>query len=402
MQKNIPPIPANEMERLMALSDFNLDPVLGESFKDLLKLAAKIAGTEISLVNLIDSYTQWSVAAHGIELEQMPREDSVCQYTIMGDVPFEVKELHNDDRFKDKFYVTDDPHLRYYFGIPLKFQQYHLGALCVLDKNAKTLTAEKIEMLQIIAEEVVNRLKVHKYIEQLRNNITDVTHTQNKVMHDIRGPIAGIIGLAEIISQQGQANDMDEVLDFISMMYKGGKSVLELADDILGSEKKKSQMKSNELNLASFKERLERLYGPQARSKNIELEVKVDETDNSLAFPQNKLIQIAGNLISNAIKFTPAMGRVMVLLELKGIDKVTLDITVKDTGEGISQQRIAELLADNTTSTDGTAGETGYGFGLQLVKHLIKSSNGTLNITSAPGDGTAFIVSLPAAVRALK
>lgn len=397
-----PPIPTNEMDRLIALSDFNIDPILDESFKELLKLAAKIAGTEISLVNLIDSYTQWSVSAHGIELEQMPREDSVCQYTIVGDTPFEVKELHNDERFKDKFYVTGDPHLRYYFGIPLKYQQYNLGALCVLDKNAKVLTAEKVEMLEIIAEEVVNRLKVHKYIEQLRNNITDVTHTQNKVMHDIRGPIAGIIGLAEIISQQGKESDMDEVLDFISMMYKGGKSVLELADDILVGEKKKSQMKSNELNLGTFKERLERLYGPQARTKNIELEVIVVDTEKSLAFPQNKLIQIAGNLISNAIKFTPAMGRVTVLLELKGVEKVTLNITVKDTGEGISNERIAELMADNTTSTDGTAGETGYGFGLQLVKHLIKSAGGTLNITSEPRGGTAFMVSLPASVRELK
>lgn len=58
----------------------------------------------------------------------------------MGYTPFEVKELHNDERFLDKFYVTSDPHLRYYFGIPLRYQQYNPGALCVLDKNAKTLT----------------------------------------------------------------------------------------------------------------------------------------------------------------------------------------------------------------------------------------------------------------------
>ncbi len=73
MQKIIPPIPKIEMERLVALSNFNIDPILDESFKDLLKLAAKIGGTEISLVNLIDSFTQWSVSAHGIELEQMTR-----------------------------------------------------------------------------------------------------------------------------------------------------------------------------------------------------------------------------------------------------------------------------------------------------------------------------------------
>jgi len=390
------------MERIIALSDFNMEPNLEDSFKDLVKLAAKIAGAEISLVNLIDSYTQWSVSRHGIDLEQMPREDSVCQYTIMGDTPFEVQELHNDERFKDKFYVAGDPHLRYYFGIPLKYQQYNLGALCILDKNAKVLTAEKIEMLEIIAEEVVNRLKVHKYIEQLRNSITDVTHTQNKVMHDIRGPIAGIMGLAEIISQQGKENNMDEVLDFINMMYRGGKSVLELADDILVGEQKKSQMKNNELNLGTFRERLERLYSPQARSKNILLTITVADAGKSLAFPQNKLVQIAGNLVSNAIKFTPAMGNVLVSLELKGAEAMSLHITVKDTGEGISQERITELMADNTTSTQGTAGESGYGFGLQLVKHLIKSSGGTLNITSEQGAGTSFMVSLPATVRELK
>lgn len=402
MQDNSQPIPGNEMERVIALSDFNIDPTLEESFKDLVKLAAKIAGTDISLINLIDSYTQWSVSTHGIEIEQMPREDSVCQHTIMGDKPFEVQELHNDDRFKNKFYVADDPHLTYYFGVPLKYQQYNLGALCVLDKKPKQLTAEKVEMLQIIAEEIVNRLKVHKYIEQLRNNISEVKNTQNKVMHDIRGPIAGIIGLAEIIAQQGKANDMDEVLEFITMMYKGGKSVLELADDILVGEKKKSQLKANELNLYTFKERLERLYTPQARSKNIELTVKVADAGKELAFPQNKLIQIAGNLISNAIKFTPAMGRVDVALSLTGIEKVMLNISVKDTGEGIDEARINELLSDNTTSTSGTAGETGYGFGLQLVKHLIKSSGGTLNIASTPGSGTEFLVGLPAAVRELK
>lgn len=77
------PMPEKEMERLLALTDFDLDySNLQENFKDLTKLAAKVSGTDISLVNLIDSYTQWTVSSHGLLLEQMPREESVCQYTI--------------------------------------------------------------------------------------------------------------------------------------------------------------------------------------------------------------------------------------------------------------------------------------------------------------------------------
>ena len=384
------------MERILALSDFSTDPTaFNNSLKDLVKLAAMVAGTEISLVNLIDAYTQWSVSAYGLEIEQMPREDSVCQYTIMGDQPHEVKDLDTDARFKDKFYVVDAPNVKYYFGVPLKYEQYNLGALCMLDKQNKTLSPEKVEMLEVIAEEVVNRLKVHKYIDQLRDKIKEVKNTQNKVMHDIRGPIAGIIGLAEIINEQGRQNDLDQVLEFINMIHKGGKSVLELADDILTTEKSKKQLKANELNLHVFREKLERLYVSQARSKNVELAINISEEGEPQAFPQSKLMQIAGNLISNAIKFAPRFGKVTVLLSITSTDSSVLNISVTDTGEGMDEQRIAQLLGDNSVSTDGTAGETGYGFGLQLVKHLVKAGGGSLSITSQPGAGAQFTVTLP-------
>jgi len=88
------PIPEDEFNRLVQLADYDLDnSELESSLKDLTKLAAKVAGTDISLVNLIDSFTQWSVASEGIAIKQIPREDSVCQYTIMNNQPFEIKDL---------------------------------------------------------------------------------------------------------------------------------------------------------------------------------------------------------------------------------------------------------------------------------------------------------------------
>src|SRR5580698_3841860 len=106
------PIPANEMDRILSLSEFDIDfSAHQDNFKDLAKLAAKVAGTEISLVNLIDTFTQWTISNHGLNMDQMPREDSVCQYTILNGEYFEVENLAADTRFKDKFYVTDDPNL---------------------------------------------------------------------------------------------------------------------------------------------------------------------------------------------------------------------------------------------------------------------------------------------------
>jgi len=186
-----PPIPQNEDERVWALTEFDIDYTdTSDLLKDLVELAAKIAGTKISLVNLIDTYTQWTVANFGLPIEQMKREDSVCQYAIMQEDSFEVKSLSSDDRFKDKYYVVDNPNLEYYFGIPLATQEgYNLGALCVLDTTAKTLSPEKVELLKIVAKEVVNRLSTIKYIQNLKSKVVEVKrpikkwHTISEVLY---------------------------------------------------------------------------------------------------------------------------------------------------------------------------------------------------------------------------
>ncbi|BFG70953.1 GAF domain-containing sensor histidine kinase [Sediminibacterium sp. KACHI17] len=395
------PLPEKEMQRVIELSEFDLDySSLQENFKDLAKLAAKVAGTNISLVNMIDSFTQWTVSNFGLEIEQMPREDSVCQYTIVSDQFFEVKDLSADDRFKDKFYVKDDPNLRYYFGVPLQTSDgLPLGALCVLDTIGKEVSPEKVEMLKIIADEIVNRLMVIRVINGLKNRVKEAKETQKKIAHDIRGPLSGIVGLAQLISEQGNDNKLEDVLQLVSMIQKGGHSLLELADEILSAEKKidnpSHEAGANEYNLLSFKEKIEKLFAPQAANKNITFRVVTDSKTEDIPFSKNKLLQITGNLISNAIKFTPLNGQVTVQLSIVISRTKKLSIKVTDTGSGMDQDTIHQILYGEQESTEGTSGEKGYGFGLMLVKHLIIKLNGSLNIESEPNKGTTFSIELP-------
>jgi signal transduction histidine kinase len=399
---NVPPIAENEMDRVIKLSDLDIDySDIHEALKDLTKLAAKVAGTEISLINLIDSFTQWSVSNYGLDLLPMPRENSVCQYTIVAKEHFEVKDLSADDRFRNKFYVEGPPALRYYFGVPLQTDDgFNLGALCVLDKTGKEITPEKIELLKIIAKEIVNRLMTMKVIEGLHDRVKEANEARKKAAHDIRGPLGGIIGLAQIISEQGDANRMEEVLEFINLIQQSGNSLLELTDAILATEKKvqaKANAPSgNEFNLATLKEQLGKLYAPQAINKHIDFKVNIVSATQTSTFPKNKLLQIAGNLISNAMKFTPANGRIVVDLDLVG-DKSqnTLKIIVSDSGVGIDESCINEILKGAATSTGSTGGEQGYGFGLALVKYLVDTLKGTMHIRSKSGEGTVFTVALP-------
>lgn len=395
------PFPKNEDERVWALTEYDIDySDVSSLLKDLVELAAKIAGTQISLVNLIDTYTQWTVANFGLPLEQMNREDSVCQYAILNNDAFEVKSLSSDDRFKDKFYVVDKPNLEYYFGIPLATADGHnLGALCVLDTAAKELSPEKVELLKIVAKEVVNRLTTIKYIQSLKSKVNQVNENNKKVAHDIRGPLSGIIGLAQMVTEHGQGQKLDDILEIMKLIQRAGNSLLDLATEILNAEDLQARgvIVAEEFTLLRFKEKLERLYAPQAANKQIELLLKVKIGQEQKPIPKNKLLQIAGNLITNAIKFTDNGGKISVDLNIHsnpGAGQI-LEIEVADSGVGLTQNEMEDILKGIKASSSGTTGEKGYGFGLSLVKRLIDELNGTLSIESELGKGTRFKVSLP-------
>lgn len=387
-----------ELERVINLAEYDIEyQGFKKSFDDLTELAAAIAGTNVSLINLIDSYTQWTIANYGMDLEQMPRADSVCQYTIQEKDHFEIADLSKDDRFKDKSYVAGAPLLKYYYGIPLSADGHNIGALCVLDQEAKYLSADKVHHLRTIANEIIYRLKSQKEIDGLSIQLSEIKATQNKLAHDVRGPLSGIISLTSFIKEQGAENKIDEVLEFNDMINKSCHSLVAMSDDILNGYKKQLVSSvGNTFKLSDLKERLEHLYTLQAKSKNIDFAVTVDGNGNSvLFFPKNVLTHIIGNLIANAIKFTSSKGRVQVSIHLLKIEyRDAMRVVVKDSGIGMSLETIDKIMSGNATSTSGTGGEAGFGFGLALVKHLIDELSGSLKIVSVPGEGTSFDILL--------
>ncbi|MFC4211296.1 GAF domain-containing sensor histidine kinase [Pedobacter lithocola] len=393
--ENPRPIPANEVERLKVLADFDPDYTdLQSNFENLTALAAKISGSHISLVNLIDSFTQWSVSNYGLDVDQMPREESICQYTISGEDHFEISDLSIDERSKDFFYVGSPLNLRHYFGVPLKTPGgYNIGALCVMDETAKTLSPDKIDLLKLLAKEVVDKLINLKITQNLKNELDESKKSQRKAAHDIRGPLSGVTGIIDIIRKRDIQNQISDILDYMKMIENSTKGVLTLTEEILNQEK---ALKSDDFTVITFKDRLEKLYAPQAKAKNIFFKVIVGNANNDVNFSKYKLLTIAGNLISNAIKFSSDYGTVTVKLDLSVIDKEkTLKIDVSDNGNGLSQESVDKILNGHLESSDGTMGERGYGLGLPMVSENVHSLNGKMEITSQEGWGTNFEITIP-------
>ena len=402
--RKVLPVPTNEMERLLALNELELDySDLDHCFADLTRLAAKIAGTSISMISLIDTFTQWSVAPYGIEIRQTPREQSVCQYTILEENSggMEVNDLSSDERFKDRSYVAEFPYLKYYFGIPLKINDnLQVGSLCVMHDDYKNLSIDQKEMLEIIAIQIVNRIKIKHSLGVLKRQIQEANAAKNNVAHDIRGPLGGIIGLAEIIQIQGDTIPLEELLSYVSLIEKSGRSVLDLTGEILSASQDLQGInigpEDHEFMLPTLKAKILDMFGPQAMAKQISLIVNISPIYYEIPFPKTNILQILGNLISNSIKFTAAGGRVEVNLDMEILERQkNLKITVKDSGIGMSLEKIEEILKGSASSSDGTFGEKGYGFGLNLVNQLVTKLKGQMLIKSARGEGAEFELILP-------
>ncbi len=390
--------PKNELERITALAAYDADyDSLSKNFEDLTQMAARITGTEISLINLLDNYTQWTIAKHGIALEHMPREESICQHTIMQNSGFEVPDLTADNRFKSLDYVAGEAKLKYYFGVPLTTSDgYNLGALCVLSKSSKELNPEKKELLNFVAVEVVNRLDYIKQIETLKQKVKQLTDTKRMLAHDIRGPLSGIIGLSQLGYEEGTNGDTTELLDYMRLIYESGRSAITLLEDILNAELNNTQQSpDNCYTLHKLKDKLTDLFAPRALKKELQFSVNISFDTADHQFPKKQLLQIIANLVSNAIKFTPEGRQITVNLTITIEPEVKLCIQVIDTGVGMNQMQVKALLEGAGHSTTGTHGEIGYGLGLTLVKQIVDNMNGTLAIDSIIGGGTTFDIILP-------
>ncbi len=386
-----------EFERVLKLSEYDIDytsdnPLL----TDLSKLAAYVTDKPISQINLVGPNTQWILSSFGIDLNQIARNESICQYTILESDSFEASDLDQDKQFKDREYVKGDLALRYYFGVPIKTQDGHnIGSICVMDNKSNPLSPLQIELLKTIAINVIHILDQNKILRDLEIEIEKMEQTSKKLSHDIRGPVNGIIGLSQIAKEQLSNKVYDDIENINEMILKGGQSIIDLADEILSEVKTHELPHLDYITLPNLKEKLTALYSPQAYSKDIEFKITLEKDHSTVQFSRKNLLQIIGNLLSNAFKFTSANGTINLVLSLETeVDKDILAVQVVDSGIGMLESQVEKLNNLGGYSTSGTNNERGFGFGFQIAKKMIETMNGELDIHSKPGVGTSITVKL--------
>ncbi|MDE2344252.1 MAG: EAL domain-containing protein [Betaproteobacteria bacterium] len=167
----VAPLPFDEAERLQALQacallDTPRDPLLD----DITALAARICGTPMALITLVDRSRQWFKSVHGLTgITETARDISFCSHAILSDTLLEVPDALHDVRFHDNPLVIHQPGIRFYAGMPLRDAGGHaLGTLCVLDRQPRVLSEDQRAALHTLSQLALPLLQQRRMSEALR------------------------------------------------------------------------------------------------------------------------------------------------------------------------------------------------------------------------------------------
>jgi signal transduction histidine kinase len=216
--------------------------------------------------------------------------------------------------------------------------------------------------------------------------------------HELRTPLNAIIGFAEVIHNQfkGPVGN-PQYVDFARSIHESGRHLVGIINDILDLSKVEAGKADLEEDVISVTEMIDHatdVMHQAIEAAELRLEVQVDPGLPEILVDARKINQVLLNIISNAVKFTPAGGRIRV--QARRAADSGIEIAVVDSGVGIAEDELDEVLKPFVQSRDAERRRVqGTGLGLPLADQLIKLHGGTLTLGSTRGIGTTVTVHLP-------
>ena len=154
-----------EAARLQALDRFDiLDTPREASFDRIVRLIRTVLDVPIAIVSVFDGHRQWYKACEGLATSEAARKDTFCRYTILQDSPLIVEDATKDPRFADNPHVRNDPHIRFYAGVPLRTADGHnIGSVCAIGHKPREFGPRETAILQDFADLAMDQLEMRQH-----------------------------------------------------------------------------------------------------------------------------------------------------------------------------------------------------------------------------------------------
>jgi PAS domain S-box-containing protein len=280
------------------------------------------------------------------------------------------------------------------------------GSIVTVEAVAASIPWQGGKAIQVVLRDITDRKRAEREKSNLlaservaRSNAEHANRMKDQFLatlsHELRTPLNAILGWSQLL--RTGLSDKEELTQGLDTIERNARAQTQLIEDLLDM----SRIISGKLRLdiqpvapLTFITSAIETVRPAAEAKSIRIEQMLDPLAGPVSGDANRLQQIAWNLLSNAVKFTPRGGKVQVVLQRVNSH---IEITVTDTGQGISQEFLPFLFerfrqADAST----TRRHGGLGLGLSIAKQLVDLHGGTIEAeSSGEGQGSTFVLRLP-------
>ncbi len=312
--------------------------------------------------------------------------------------------------------MAELPDTRSELTLPLQVGDQMLGVLDIQSKQLNAFGQDSLVILQTLANQIaiaIHNARLYSLEKNLRGleaqrarELTELNASKDKffsiVAHDLRSPFNPLLGMVQLMVEMPNTTPPQEFKEMGKDIYRSAQNVYNLLENLLEWSRLQQnhiEHKPERLMLKQTVKEIGRLLTEVAISKGVGLQNTVP--DGVLVYAdENMLNAVIRNLTSNALKFTTAGGMVSLSVQPSKTDSNLAEISVSDTGVGISPENLAKLFKlEVTHTTRGTAQEKGTGLGLIICQEMVEKNGGRIWIESdgIPGRGTTVKFTVPLA-----
>jgi len=365
------------------------DPVIGKQIyygKALVGLSLKEANQKIAQAQLNSFYLALFILITGVLMAKFLANKLLKPVLNLAAIAHDVATEKNYEFRATKFYDDELGNLVNHFNDMLAQMQIQSISMQKANENLEKRVKERTLDLQKSTEEA-------EKANQAKSEFL------SRMSHELRTPMNAILGFAQLLEKDKKYPLADYQKENIDIILTAGNHLLELINEVLDL----SKIEANNFNLSihptNIVDLINETYSiakPMATEKMITF--KLDEVPQEECFvlaDNMRLKQVLINLFSNAVKFNNTNGSVEIKLLQQGNDKARIE--VKDTGSGISKEKIKNVFTPFDRLDADKKGIEGTGIGLALSRRLVEMMNGTIGLDSVVGKGTCFYIELPMA-----
>ncbi|MEP7274676.1 MAG: ATP-binding protein, partial [Acidobacteriota bacterium] len=287
-------------------------------------------------------------------------------------------------------------------GAPMMAASGLIGVIHAQSKTQRHFSPEDLRLLQLAAERIavaIERAQLYKAEQQSRIRAEKASRMKDEflavVSHELRSPLNTILGWVTLLrGGRLKGEEAERALETIERCARSQDLIVGDLLDVSRIITGKLQMNIRAIEPAGVIESAVEAVRPAADAKSISLELALDEAVGPVSADSDRLQQMVWNLVSNAIRFTPTGGRIVV--SLNGVDS-HVEIVVSDTGCGIRPDFLP-FIFDRFSQADSSSTRRtgGLGLGLAIVRHLVELHGGEVMVESAgEGRGATFTIKLP-------